>query len=189
MSPISPTPALLDNRAMKQPSPNQSISYYNSTQAVRRLHLVDADNLAGMAVCSEEDHQLIHEVRDSYIETIRPSPTDHVTVACTHRGAFETARAWEPAQVFWRSGKDGADIALISSVETQRLSERFDEVVIASGDGIFADLARDITDAGIPVTVAIGRGGLSRELARAATSVSRAFPTPVAEKSFDKAAA
>ena len=49
--------------------------------------------------------------------------------------------------------------------------ERYDEVVLASGDGIFADRVADLAGRGVPVTVVSRPGSLSHRLRLAATEV------------------
>ena len=52
-----------------------------------------------------------------------------------------------------RSGVDGADRALLSVVENEGIAVRFEGVVIASGDGIFAEAAALFAGCGLSVTV------------------------------------
>ena len=49
------------------------------------------------------------------------------------------------------SGRDSADKALLNSVDVDHVAERFDSVVIASGDGFFAGLARTLSERGLSV--------------------------------------
>jgi hypothetical protein len=67
-----------------------------------------------------------------------------------------------------RSGPDGADLALLDVIVGESVEERFSGVVIASGDGRFADEAARLGSLGIVVTVVSTRRSLSRRLELAA---------------------
>lgn len=92
---------------------------------------------------------------------------DHVVIASSHL-ALKTAGCWWPgARYLVRSGPDGADLALLDLVGHERIAERFAQVTIASGDGIFALAAASLVLAGCQVSVVSRRAGLSRQLALA----------------------
>jgi len=69
-----------------------------------------------------------------------------------------------------RSGRDGADRALLE-VLAENIAARFAEVVLVSGDGIFADAIAAVAGQGIHTTVIAHRDGLSRRLELAANTV------------------
>ena len=66
-----------------------------------------------------------------------------------------------------------------------------DSVVLLTGDGIFAEVVGDLVAAGVGVTVVTGHGGMSRDLAAAASVHVRAdqlLLAPVGGASFAVAA-
>jgi uncharacterized LabA/DUF88 family protein len=67
-----------------------------------------------------------------------------------------------------RSGEDGADLALLDVLLGERVAARFDEVVLASGDGIFTDAVAALGTAGVDVTVLARSGHCSKRLRLAA---------------------
>ena len=69
-----------------------------------------------------------------------------------------------------RSGRDGADFALLD-VLTENIPGRYEQVVLASGDGIFAPAVAQLAVAGVPTTVLGLRGCVARPLQLAATRV------------------
>jgi hypothetical protein len=139
----------------------------------RRLHLVDADNLAGSGYPTLDEVRAVH---DAYRAVIAPGPLDHTIIACSHMAGMSVGLEWPGAQLLWRSGPDGADLALLDAVDRiGDVSQRFAGVVLGSGDGIFAPVIRAIRRAGIPATVASGRGAMSRELERAASQTLQIF--------------
>jgi uncharacterized LabA/DUF88 family protein len=70
-----------------------------------------------------------------------------------------------------RSGADGADLALIEVLTGEHVHERFDEVVLVSGDGIFVEAVEKLEGTGVHVTVVADRESCSKRLRLAATRV------------------
>jgi hypothetical protein len=108
--------------------------------ATRALHLIDPENLAGGAGVAED---VIRDVWDCYRAAVPIGPDDHVIVASSSHFA---RRAWfvfpaDGIQRRVRDGADGADLALLESIDLDHDSRRFGTLVIGSGDGIFTDLA------------------------------------------------
>lgn len=58
-----------------------------------------------------------------------------------------------PARLLVQSGPDGADLQLLHVIETEDLGSRYDEVVLVSGDAIFADALRGLQRCGTRVTL------------------------------------
>ena len=86
-------------------------------------------------------------------------------VATSHHAAAATWFAWPAAtRRLIRSGRDGADLALLEVIEKERIAERFAGVTLGSGDGIFAPAAARLQSLGCVVTVVSRRAGLSRQL-------------------------
>ena len=83
----------------------------------------------------------------------------------THHAAFPFLRYRV------RSGKDGADLALIDVLEHENVAARFSHVVIGSGDGIFGHSAASLAARGVRITVVSRPGSLSSGLARIAGDV------------------
>lgn len=142
----------------------------------RRLHLVDADNLAGSGCPPLSEIRRVHE---AYRAAVRPGPLDHTIVACCHQRGVDVGLEWPGVQLLWRSGPDGADLVLLEALErTGDVAERFAGVVIGSGDGIFAPAARELSAAGLPVVVAFGVGSLARELGAVAAVALQILDPP-----------
>ena len=67
-----------------------------------------------------------------------------------------------------RSGRDGADTALLDVVALEGIAERFDNVVLHSGDHAFAAAIAELARRGVHTKVVALRGSLSNELRLAA---------------------
>ena len=139
-----------------------------SLPAQRRLHLIDVENLAGTPTPSRDR---ILRCRQRYLELIRPQAGDHCVIACSHHAGPVVSLAWSDARHIWRSGQDGADLALIDVLTGESVADRFAAVILASGDWLFAAPVAQLGTHGIPVTVVANRGSLSRQLALAAGRV------------------
>ncbi len=132
----------------------------------RALVLVDAENIASVALPSE---LRCTADRAELRRALGVRESDHVIVASSHRAARAVWWAWPAARRIVKSGPDGADLALLRAVDVDDVCSRFTRIVIASGDGIFADLAIELTDRGAEVIVIARRGSISDRLARSAS--------------------
>lgn len=142
----------------------------------RSLHLIDIENLTGSPSPSPADvrwYQLAYAA-------LHVGPTDQVIVACSHHAAPSVRWEWRRARHLWRSGANGADLALLDVIDKERVAERFDSVVLASGDGIFTDAVARLGAQGVDVTVVSRPESLSRSLMMAARR-HILFPYPPTE--------
>jgi hypothetical protein len=136
-----------------------------SVRVHRTLHLVDADNLLGDR--TTVDQRLIAATFEEYRWLARYSIEDLVVVATGLNGwhVLEVERAWPNACHRRRAGRDGADLALLEAAAWAACSDRFDRVVIGSGDGIFIDAFDMLVAAGVTVEIVTRRRCLATTLA------------------------
>ncbi|MBC8194343.1 MAG: hypothetical protein H8E69_01085 [Actinobacteria bacterium] len=142
-----------------------------------RLHLIDLDNLHCGPYPSE---RMIELVRSDY-EQIGFSMGDLLFAACNHtpgirpsceqNRTFKLRKYWPRCSMRLAQGPDGADLELLAFAETflgnGNVASRFEDVVVASGDHIFAPAARRFREAGLTVhSVVSMEQNLSRELRR-----------------------
>lgn len=139
-----------------------------TAKKARRLHLIDLENLVG---CPRPTDFEVSECRDRYSDLVGTDGPDQVIIACNHGALLSVGCGWPHARHLVRSGPDGADLALLDVIDGERIEERFDEVVIGSGDGIFAMSVVSLQRHGVPVTVVASPGSLSNRLRLAATRV------------------
>jgi hypothetical protein len=144
---------------------------YTKTGATqgRHLILVDIENLTGSpSPTTAEVESAIAELRSA----IPSYDDDQRIVACSHHAAATVAFAFLGARHLWRSGRDGADTALLEVLEHERVADRYDRLTICSGDGIFTDTVAWLACRGVDVTVVSRAGHLSARLQLAARWVS-----------------
>lgn len=131
----------------------------------RRLVLVDIENVAHGAVLAEE--QAV-EARRAVQEVIPLLDGDQIIIGTSHVGVLATGFGWPGTRLVVRSGDNGADLALLEVIAEECIAERFDEVVLISGDGIFTEAVSALGARGVSVTVVAHPGGCSRRLRMAA---------------------
>ena len=133
----------------------------------RRIVLVDIENAARGAVTSEET---VRWVQRAVGEAVGVTAKDPVVIGVSHIGLLAVGCGWPGQRYVVQSGVNGADLALLD-VLAENMAERFDSVVLVSGDGIFADAVAALGAEGVSVTVVADRDSLSRRLQMAAADV------------------
>jgi hypothetical protein len=139
---------------------------YTATR-VRRLIVVDAENIAGGSI---RDAEAVAWVKEALMERVGLTEGDHIVIGTSDGGWFTVGCHWPHVRYVARYGKDGADLALLDVLDEQ-VERRFAQVVVASGDHIFTDKVSTLVQAGVNVTVVGPRGGTSYLLAAAASEV------------------
>jgi hypothetical protein len=130
--------------------------------------VVDIENLAGVALPTLA---MVSEVQGRYVACLGFRDGDQVVLAVSHLALLNAGLGWPHARYRVRSGKDGADLALIDVLEHENVAARFGHVVIGSGDGLFGRTAAKLADRGVRITVVSRRASLSPGLARIAANV------------------
>jgi hypothetical protein len=156
------TPKVVRVRPLRQPS------FRRRFPPDRTLHVVDIENLAGMAVPTLIQ---VSEVQVQYLACLRFGAGDQVVLAANHLALLNAGLGWPHARYRVRSGKDGADLELLDVLEHENVAARFSHVVIGSGDGGFTRVAASLATRGIHVTVVSRWGSLSYELGKVAGDV------------------
>jgi len=78
---------------------------------------------------------------------------------------------WEFARFLPGRGLDGADLALLSAIQSDRFRANIDSLILVSGDHIFAETVEALKSTGIATTVVTQRQSLSNQLRIAATRI------------------
>ena len=120
---------------------------------VRTLALVDIENLLGDDP-RRATSTAIHATYAAFCERAQLRHDDLVVIACNPALALLVHGAVPHGLLRCQRGANGADLALLGELDdVARIAERFDRVVIGSGDGIFADAIQRLNHAGIDTTV------------------------------------
>lgn len=131
----------------------------------RKVHLIDIENLCGL---SNPSRTQVAYARELYEESVSINHGDLVVVASAWGNLMSAALGWPKARHLARDGKDGADICLARVVVEEDVAERFDSVVMASGDHGLAPFVSHLALRGLDTTVVSLRDSLSRDMRMAA---------------------
>jgi hypothetical protein len=124
------------------------------------MHAVDIENqFGGTAFTAAATAQLVA----IYPRLDREHDQVVLGASCSAT-AFEGGRGWGGARLVCRHGHDGADLALADVLLNENIENRFDRVIIGSGDGLFAPIAAHLAALGVEVGVVARRGHLSAAL-------------------------
>ncbi|OAK52984.1 NYN domain-containing protein [Rhodococcoides kyotonense] len=134
----------------------------------RTLHLVDLENLlagrvdAGSVTELWAEYQFVTGMRDD----------DHVIVSVAQRNAVASFFSLPSAiqRVIGSNAPDGADHALLDSIDIAWTARRFGQVMVATGDGIFTPIASRLRAQGLQMVQVIGGGTPATSLYRQCTT-------------------
>ncbi|MFM7064629.1 MAG: NYN domain-containing protein [Actinomycetes bacterium] len=135
---------------------------------LRTVHVVDLENLLGRAHRRTTIGE-IQSVLAEYRALVGARPDDLFFYGANPKFQLQVALATGSNQVRGYRGRDGADMALLHVVDPDWVVGRFDRVCLASGDHIFAPLARTLKEQGLHVTVVSRPMSVAAELYTAAS--------------------
>lgn len=142
-------------------------------QLVRTVHAIDLENqlvMRGRRLTTADATRWWSVYRN---EAVGVGPDDLVFVGVSVHTTRELRPAFEGDRVMWRighAGPDGADLALLSALYAPQFAAKYQRLVIASGDHIFAPLARHARELGMKVHLVHTANGVSSELAALAAT-------------------
>ena len=155
---------------------NKRIELMKSDKTNRKLIIVDIENAVGIGTV---DAQSCSIVKSRIERQYKPTDSDLTVIGVSHQNNIFPARCWNSARIVFQKGHNGADLALERVLSSENVEERFSEVVIVSGDGLFASQAARLRSLGVKVTVDSRARQLSRFLAFSCSSV-RLAPSALA---------
>ena len=102
----------------------------------RALHLIDLENLCGAGSTTAEDAA---RVLAAYVDAVKIGPADSIHIGVAHHMATAVMPVLcvFPGRLHVRSGRDGAETALLESIDLVHISTRFSRLIIASADHTF----------------------------------------------------
>ena len=106
----------------------------------RALHLIDLENLCGAGSTTAEDAA---RVLAAYVDAVKIGPADSIHIGVAHHMATAVMPVLcvFPGRLHVRSGRDGAETALLESIDLVHISTRFSRLIIASADRTFTEAA------------------------------------------------
>lgn len=147
----------------------------------RRIVLIDVENFNGGPVKTTTQAQWCRKMIDNWI---KPEEGDIVVLAADVNTVTNVHAGWPAHRILPGYGHNGADLKLLEVMD-EDLATRFSEMVLVSGDRIFAEKVSWLAGQGLPTTVFAHQTGLAKRLAFAATTVvtTAVSPTPEAASS------
>ena len=136
----------------------------------RRLVLIDVENVVGGPCSTEACARWARRRLEDELGPFGEQWADQVWVGVDAGGLRNVAWEWRNGRPLEGYGADGADRALLELL-TDDVPRRFERVLIASGDGIFADAGAALAGRGVHLTVVAHECGLNRRLRASATEV------------------
>lgn len=127
----------------------------STEKQLRTLHFVDIENLSETTIL---DRELVKRVKNEYVDLVQPGKDDLFVVGVSHFNLAAAVFGWGAgvAQYVVQSGENGADLALLQQINSAEILSRFSSLKIASGDGIFAEMATELRAGGTKVSF-VGR--------------------------------
>lgn len=145
----------------------------------RRVILIDIENFNGGPISSSAQAHWCRRVIENWV---RLEPGEQVIIASDVTGVIDIQLAWGGARILAGRSKDGADLRLLEVMD-EDLPARFSEMVLISGDHIYADKVSALAEVGLPTHVFAHSAVLSKRLNLAATTVTTVIePTPTVGK-------
>ena len=140
---------------------------------LRRLILIDVENFNGGPVATPAQARWCRRTLDNWIQ---PDPCDIVVLAADVTTVTNVHAGWPRHRILPGYGENGADLRLLDVME-EDLPPRFSEMVLVSGDRIFAEKVSQLAGQGLPTTVYSHTEDLSKRLKFAATNTITSITT------------
>ena len=159
----------LDRRRHLAVFPEREIPRASYVREGRTLHLLDLENLCGGPdqIPAEK-----YTVADLYRTQAGIARDDHVVVGANPRSLIHCFDIFPGSRLVGRLGPDGADSALLDVLrDIDRVAQRYDRVIVGSGDHCFAPSTTALRARGILVGVVAREGSVSRSLVVSAAFV------------------
>lgn len=128
------------------------------------LHLIDIENLHGACPRGTINVGRAKALLERYDSMVPIAVGDHLIVGCNPGIGVEVGLAIGGGRLVVRGGPDGADRALIDSIDLDHVARRYRRVVVGSGDHIFVPTVLGLLARSVPVEVVGRPGGTSAAL-------------------------
>jgi len=140
-----------------------SAAHDSREQLSRKIVLIDLENMLFGDHESNASHRACAGDQILSLAQAR-RPTDQLILGCNPQLAFVAKDLFPTARIVTGKGKDGADRALVATLDLDHAATRFSELCIVSGDHAFTGFARQARQCGLAVRVVAPHAGLSTTL-------------------------
>lgn len=134
----------------------------------RRLILIDIENFNGCPVTTRTQARWCRRMLEHWLAL---HPDEQVVIAADITTVTDIYLAWPEARILAGRFDNGADLRLLEVME-ENLAQRYTELVLVSGDRIFAEKVSELAGQGLPTHVYSHAVSLSKRLKFAAATIS-----------------
>ena len=131
----------------------------------RRLVVVEIESITEGAV---RTRSLASWAKRQVGDAISLQKEEQVIIGAPRRSVLATGTCWPGSRIVTGANPEDVQRELLQVLEGERIGERFDELVLASGNGLFADAIAALAAEGVKVTALAWPGNLSKRLRLAA---------------------
>lgn len=139
-------------------------------QQPRTKIYVDLENACGGSALVAQNQTVVRKMIQMFAEQFASQVTYSVGPSAL-QDCPSLVWDWGFARFLPGRGLDGADLALLSAIQSDRFRPNIDNLILVSGDHIFAETVSELKSAGISTTVVAQSRSLSNQLRIAATRV------------------
>lgn len=143
----------------------------------RRIVLIDIENFNGRPVTTPAQARWCRRMLEDWLAL---QPDEQVVIAADISTVTDIYLAWPQARILAGRFNNGADLRLLEVMD-EGLATRFTELVLVSGDRIYAEKISELAGQGLPTHVYAHEVALSKRLQFAATT-STTTPTTIVRK-------
>jgi hypothetical protein len=131
----------------------------------RRLVVVEIESIAEGAVRTTP---LASWAKHQVAGVIALKQGEQVVVGATHRSILPVRMMWPEPRIVTGSRAEDVQNEILQVLQDEQIAERFDELVLASGNGVYAEAIASLAASGVEVTVVAWPENLSKRLRMAA---------------------
>jgi hypothetical protein len=139
-------------------------------RALRGRRLVVAE-IEGIAEGAVRTVSLASWAKRQVAEAIALKEGEQVIVGATHRSVLPARMVWPQSRIVTGPRAEDVQNEILQVLQEERIPERFDELVLASGNGVYAEAVASLGASGVEVTVVAWPENLSKRLRMAAAHV------------------
>jgi hypothetical protein len=134
----------------------------------RRLVVVEIESIAEGAARTDA---LASWAKHKVAGAIALKQGEQVIVGATHRSVLPVRMVWPEPRIVTGPRAEAVQNELLQILQGERIAERFDELVLASGNDVYAEAVASLGASGVEVTVVAWPENLSKRLRMAAAHV------------------
>lgn len=135
----------------------------------RRIVVVEIESITEGAVRTVS---LASWAKRQVAEAIALKEGEQVIVGATHRSVLAVQMVWPQSRIITGPSPEDVQDEILQVLREERIPERFDELVLASGNGVYAQAVASLGASSVEVTAVAWPENLSKRLRMAVAHVA-----------------